>query len=181
MLLRLAALAGMFALLAPDAARAVGRQVPVCTIVAVRTLDAVSSSKAKTGDFFRFASIGALQIRGKTLIPSNTVGYGIVTFASAAAKGRGGALLMEPLYFKLNGAKWGVVRARGAHGLNEQGSSNALPTYLGAIPLPGVGALVTAVNALKKGKDVTIDAGTFFAVYASNDPATARCDREKET
>ncbi|MBV8152279.1 MAG: hypothetical protein JOY59_12020 [Candidatus Eremiobacteraeota bacterium] len=72
-----------------------------------------------------------------------------------------------------------MVLARNQQGLDAQGGNGQLPGYLGAIPVPGVGALLTAVNAMRRGKDVTVDGGTLFAVYASNDPATARCDRTR--
>jgi hypothetical protein len=153
--------------------------LPPCTQVVIETIQPVDSGKAKAGDFFKFKSIGAVTLHGKIVIPSGTIGYGVVTLAVAAARGHGGALGLEPLYFQLkNGEKVHVVRDRRPNSLAAQGSSGQLPSLIGAIPVPGVSLAISAFNALHKGKNVTIPPGAIASVFASDSPATAKCQAE---
>ena len=153
--------------------------LPPCTNVIISTVDTVSSAKAKAGDFFRFRSVGAVALHDRIVIPSGTLGYGVVTLAVEAGKGHGGALGLEPLYFTLpNGAHLHVVRDRRPNALAGQGASGQLPGYLGAIPIPGASLIVGAINSFKKGKDVTIAPGSLASVFASDSPATAQCQSE---
>lgn len=153
--------------------------LPPCTSAVVQTVDAVDSSKAKAGDFFRIKSIDAVTFNDKIVVPSGTPGYGIVTLAVAAGKGHGGALGLEPLYFLFpDGRKLHIVRDRRPNALQGQGASGQLPGYLGAVPIPGVGLILAGVNSFKKGKDVTIPVGTLASVWASDSPATAKCNAQ---
>jgi hypothetical protein len=150
--------------------------IPPCTQVIIETVSPVDSGKVKAGDFFRFKSVGAVVLDGKVVIPSGTMGYGIVTLAIAAGRGHGGALGLEPLYFQLsNGEQIHVVRDRRPNALSAQGFNGHLPAYAGAVPLPGIGLIVGAWDALHKGKDVTIAPGALASVFASDSPATAKC------
>lgn len=153
--------------------------LPPCTQVIIETIQPVDSGKAKAGDFFKFKSVGAVTLNGKVIIPSGTLGYGVVTLAIPAARGHGGALGLEPLYFKLaDGDEIHVVRDRRPNALAAQGGSGQLPGYAGAIPLPGVGLAVSAFNALRKGKNVTIAPGALASVFASDSPATSKCQSQ---
>lgn len=153
--------------------------LPPCTQVIIETTRPVKSATAKPGDFFEFKSVGATTYEGKIVIPSGTPGYGVITVAVAAGRGHGGVLSLEPLYFKLpDGEEIHVVRDRRPNALAAQGSSGQLPGYAGAVPLPGVGAVVGAFNALHKGKDVTIAPGALASVFASDSPETAKCQSQ---
>lgn len=154
--------------------------LPPCTQVIIETIQSVDSSKAKAGDFFKFKSVGAVMLNGKVVIPSGTLGYGVVTLVIPAGRGHGGALGLEPLYFKLpNGEEVHVVRDRRPNALAAQGSTGQLPAYAGAIPLPGFSLLVSAFNSLHKGKNVTIAPGALASVFASDSPATSKCQSEQ--
>ena len=153
--------------------------LPPCTQVIIETIGPVDSAFAKAGDFFRFKSIGAITQKGKIIVPSGTPGWGVVTLAITAGKGHGGALGLEPLYFQFpNGTKLHVVRDRRPNALSAQGANGQLPPFAGAVPLPGVGLIVGAFNSLRKGKDVAIQPGSLASVFASDSPATARCQEE---
>lgn len=175
-------LAGIFVILGASASPAFAADgavpaLPPCTSAVVQTVDLVDSSKAKAGDFFRIKSVDAVTFNDKIVVPTGTPGYGIVTLAVPAGKGHGGALGLEPLYFQFpDGRKLHVVRDRRPNALQGQGASGQLPGYLGAVPLPGVGLILAGVNSFKKGKDVTIPVGTLASVWASDSPATAKCN-----
>lgn len=151
--------------------------VAECTVVGVQTLDPVESNNARPGDFFRFETMNAVTAGNRIVIPSHTLGWGIVAIASPAGKGgRAGSLVLEARYLELpTGQKLGVVIDHNTVGLEKNGQSNNLPGYLGAIPIPGVGAAIGAFNYFHRGKDIAVPKGTMFAIFPSDDPATQKC------
>lgn len=154
--------------------------LPPCTQVIIETIKPVSSATAKAGDFFQFKSVGAVLINGKVVIPSGTPGYGVIIAAQSAGRGHGGSVAMWPLYFKLaDGEEVHVVPDRRPNALDGKGASMQLPSYTSAIPVPGVGLVVGAYNALRKGKDVTIAPGALASVFASDSPETVKCQSAK--
>lgn len=150
--------------------------VAECTVVGVQTLDPVESASARPGDFFRFETLNAVTAGTKIVIPSHTLGWGIVSIAAPAGKGgRAGTLVLEARYLELpTGQKLGVVIDHNTS-LEKSGQTNNLPGYLGAIPIPGVGAAIGAFNYFHRGKDITVPKGTMFAIFPSDDPATQKC------
>jgi len=155
------------------------RRLPICTVVAVETVTAVNSATARAGDFFRFQTVNAVTDGDTIVIPSYTPGWGIVVVAARAGRnGQSGSLVLEPLYLVLStGARFGVVLDHAASNLQANGKSSALPAYLGAIPVIGVGAAVGAFNYFHRGKDITVPKGTMFAVFPSNDASVAKCQK----
>ena len=173
---------GLLALSPPaHAARIVApyARLAACTVVAVQTVDSVNSAKAHPGDFFRFKTTNALTVGRRIVVPAHTMGYGVVAVAQSAGKGgRAGSLVLEPLYLKLSsGATLGVVLDHNAADMQSSGSSGNAPGYLGVIP--GIGIALGAFNYFHHGKDVTLPRGTLFAVFPSNDPSTANCQKSK--
>ncbi len=153
--------------------------VQPCTTVPVETLDAVDSGRAKAGDFFRFQTMQPTTDGGKRIvIPAHTIGYGVVALSVAAGKqGRSGALVLQPLYLKMqDGSQLGVVLDYGAVDMDKQSKNGELvPSVLGLVPLPGLAYAIGAVNYFHHGKDVAVPKGTSFSVFAENDPQSAFC------
>ncbi|MDE2480783.1 MAG: hypothetical protein KGN02_01160 [bacterium] len=153
-----------------------------CTVVGVEMLDDVDSSSALPGDFFRFQTINAVT-RGNTIvIPARTLGYGVVAIASPAGRGgRAGTLVLEPRYFVMpDGSHVGVVLNHNTSSLVRSGRTDNVPGYLGAIPVPGVGAAVGIFNFFHNGKNIEVKRGTVFTVFPSDDPKTERCQQHPE-
>lgn len=148
-----------------------------CTVVAVQMIDNVDSSSARPGDFFRFETVNAVTSGRKIVIPARTFGYGVVSVASAAGRGgRSGTLVLEPRYLVLpNGEKLGVVLDHNASDLQKSGASGNMPGYLGAIPVPGLGAAIGVFNFFHHGRDIEVKRGTIFTIFPSDDPGTERC------
>lgn len=140
-------------------------------------IDSVDSSDAQPGDFFRFETINAVTVGNKIVIPARTVGYGVVAVASPAGRaGRAGTLVLEPRYFILpDGRHLGVVLDHNASDLERAGKSGNMPGYLGAIPVPGLGAAIGAFNYFHHGKDIEVKKGSTFAVFPSDSPTSERC------
>jgi hypothetical protein len=152
-------------------------QVTACTVVAVEMMDSVDSADARPGDFFRFETINAVTEKTKVVIPSRTMGYGIVAIASPAGRaGRAGTLVLEPRYLVMpNGGHVGVVLNHNTDSLEKAGASDSLPAYLGAIPVLGFGAAIGAFNYFHHGKNVVVPRGLVFTIFPSDDPSVERC------
>lgn len=151
--------------------------VDECTVVAVQMLDTVDSANARPGDFFRFETINAVTAGTRIVLPARTIGYGIVSVASpAGSSGRAGTLVLEPRYLVLpSGTHLGVVLDHNASDLQRSGTSGNMPGYLGAIPVPGIGAAIGIFNFFHHGRDIEVRKGTAFTIFASDAPSTERC------
>ena len=160
----------------PETSALLGK-IDLCTVVAVQMIDDVDSSQARPGDFFRFETINAVTVGNTIVLPARTIGYGIVSIASAAGRGgRPGTLVLEPRYLVLPGGEhFGVVLDHNASDLQRSGNSGNMPGYLGAIPLPGVGAAIGLFNYFHHGKDIEVKKGTIFSVFPSDSPSVEKC------
>lgn len=148
-----------------------------CTVVAVQMVDDVNSETAKAGDFFRFETVNAVTSGNRIVIPARTIGYGTVVIAGAAGRqGRAGSLVLEPRYLVLpNQTKLGVVLNHNTSNLQKSGQTNNAPGYLGAIPVPGLGAAVGIFNYFHNGKNIEVAKGTVFTIFPTDDPDSERC------
>jgi|SRR5580704_7960093 hypothetical protein len=149
-----------------------------CTVVAVQMMDGVDSADAHPGDFFRFETINAVTVGASIAIPERTMGYGIVAVASPAGPhdARPGLLVLEPRYLVLpDGRRLGIVLNHNTDALDRAGANAGIPGYLGAIPVPGVGAAVGLFNYFRRGKNILVRRGTMFTVFPSDDPSVERC------
>lgn len=153
-----------------------------CTVVAVQMVDDVDSADAEPGDFFRFETINAVTVGNKIVIPARTIGFGVVAIASSAGRGgQPGTLVLEPRYFVLpSGEHLGVVLDHNASDLHRAGSSGNMPGYLGAIPVPGLGAAIGIFNFFHHGKNIEVKKGATFAVFPSDAPSSERCQHDPD-
>ncbi len=149
----------------------------ICTVVAVEMIDKVDSSDARPGDFFKFQTVNAVTNGDHILIPARTIGYGVVAIASSAGRnGHAGSLVLEPRYLVLpDGQHLGVVLNHNTSNLQRSGDSGSMPGYVGAIPVPGVGAAVGVFNYFHKGKNIVVSRGSIFTVFPSDSPSVERC------
>lgn len=153
-----------------------------CTVVAVQMLDTVDSSDAQPGDFFRFETINAVTVGDKIVIPARTMGYGVVAVASPAGRaGRAGTLVLEPRYLVLpSGRHLGVVLDHNASDLLRSGKTGNVPAYLGAIPIPALGAAIGIFNFFHHGRDIEVRRGATFAIFPTDLPSSERCQQHPD-
>ncbi|HEY5257398.1 MAG TPA: hypothetical protein VIJ12_03375 [Candidatus Baltobacteraceae bacterium] len=151
--------------------------IVACTVVAVQMMDDVDSASALPGDFFRFETVNAVTRRQTIVIPARTMGYGVVAVASPAGRsGRAGTLVLEPRYLVLpNHTRLGVVLDHNASDMQRSGATGDAPGYLGAIPVPVLGAAIGIFNYFHHGKNIEVKKGTVFTIFPSDDPSVEDC------
>ncbi len=74
-----------------------------------------------------------------------------------------------------DGRRLGVVLNHNTDSLDKAGPNAGIPGYLGAIPIPGVGAAVGLFNYFRKGKNIVVPRGAIFTLFPSDDPSVERC------
>ncbi len=153
-----------------------------CTVVAVQMIDNVDSSSAQPGDFFRFETVNAVTVAKRIVIPARTIGYGIVAVASSAGRaGRPGTLVLEPRYLDMPGHEHlGVVLDHDASDLEKNGKTGNMPGYLGAIPVPALGAAIGIFNYFHHGQNILVKKGTMFSIFPAEGPQTERCQQDPD-
>jgi hypothetical protein len=164
------------AVAAPGAAQAPADVRKPCVHALVAMEDSVDSSRARSGDVFRFRLVDAATAPGGTAVPAGSLGYGVVANASHADRGgRAGYLALETRFFVLdNGAHVPAIidRANDVASTALGATANA-PGLLGLIPI--VGYAVGGYDSLHHGKDATIQRGTRVGVFIGDDAALGVC------
>jgi hypothetical protein len=170
------ALAVGFAAVAPTSAQTPAAARPLCVHTLVAMSDTVDSSKARSGDVFQFVSTETVKAPDGTVVPSGTVGYGIVANASHAERGgRGGYLALETRFFVLDDGKHvpAIIDRANDQASTAAGATANAPGILGMIPI--VGYAVGGYDSLHHGKDATIPKGTRVGIFLGDDAALGTC------
>jgi hypothetical protein len=139
-------------------------------------IDKVDSNKARVGGDFRFKTTGPVTLEDGTIVPIGTIGYGVIRSASAAGRrNHDGMLSLEPRYLM-------VKKAKGALRRIDVTMTPTLPVTWGPsepmlnkaashIPLPIPGLVMTGVNQIRWGRDITLGPGFTFSVIPIGDLA----------
>ena len=131
----------------------------------------VSSGSSKAGQQFRFRIGEDVQLEDGTAIPAGTIGYGIVRAAASAGRhNHDGMLALEPRYLVVpsgNGGK-GVkvieVTMNPTLPATWSPSEPLLNKAASHVPLPVPGLVMTGVNTLRWGRNITLGPGFRFTV-----------------
>ena len=128
----------------------------------MQLLDTLNSGRLRTGDAFRFQSVDTVVTTDNVTVPRNAIGYGVVTYASAAgAHGRAGDLIIEARYFSIpNRGQYQVTIDSNATSAVQNGSTGNLSSGVGIVPIPFIGTAVGAFNYLHSGKNAIVAAGS---------------------
>jgi hypothetical protein len=153
-------------LLAPERAGA----TKICTFaVPTAMVDKVFSGSAKAGQPFRFKVSQDAVLDDGTMVPAGTIGYGIISEASPAARGnRDGLIALEPRYLVVPKPQGGYMRVQVT-------MSPALPVVwspnepllrqaANVLPIPGI--IMSGVNSVRWGRNITLGPGFVFSVVA---------------
>ena len=161
-------LAGALAVvsLAPSPARA----VKVCAWqIPSEMVDKVFSGSAHSGAPFRFKVAQSTQLDDGTAVPAGTPGYGIIRAASSAGRhNHDGMLSLEPRYIVLETAN-GVERVvpvtmNPLLPVTWTPSEPLLNKAASHVPLPIPGLVMTGVNMVRWGRNITLGPGFMFTV-----------------
>jgi len=140
-------------------------------------VDKVESSSARTGAPFRFRVTESTALDDGTPVPAGTIGYGIIRAASSAGRhNRDGMLSLEARYLVI--PKKGTEAARVVPvtmnpllPVTWTPSEPLLNKAASHVPLPIPGLIMTGVNTLRWGRNITLGPGFAFTVLRVEDLA----------
>lgn len=132
-------------------------------------VDKVFSGTARAGQPFRFKVSQDAVLDDGTPVPEGTIGYGIISEASAAARGNhDGLIALEPRYLVVPKPKGGYMRVQVTMNptLPVVWSPNEplLRAAANALPIPGI--IMSGVNTVRWGRNITLGPGFVFSVIA---------------
>ena len=165
----LLALAGALAVvsLAPSPVRA----AKVCAwAIPSEMVDKVYSGSAHSGAPFKFKVVESTELDDGTKVPAGTLGYGIIRAASSAGRhNRDGMLSLEPRYIVLEKANSSMdrfvpVTMSPLLPVTWTPSEPLLNKAAGHVPLPVPGLVMSGVNLVRWGRNITLGPGFTFTV-----------------
>ena len=170
--------AALFSASVAPAGALTGVPKPRCIAADTVLVSKLDSRKTLAGDRFVFKVVGSIPAsQNLPAIPEGTLGYGVISLAQhAAAAGQPGRLVLEPRFVEL-AAGWHVPAIRDPKlddGFVEGERRNA-PDALSLVPVVGAVA-VGGYNAIHRGRDIEIPAGTPMRVILGDDLALGRCE-----
>jgi len=166
----LLALAGALSVvsLVPEPARA----AKVCAWqIPSEMVSTVFSGSAHSGAPFQFKVVESTALDDGTKVPEGTLGYGIIRAASSAGRhNRDGMLSLEPRYIVLaapNGAERIVpVTMNPLLPVTWSPSEPLLNKAASHVPMPIPGLVMSGVNMVRWGRNITLGPGFKFTVLA---------------
>jgi hypothetical protein len=150
----------------------------ICAYAIPSTMvDKVESRNARIGGTFRFKTTDAVTLDDKTAVPAGTMGYGVIRSASAAGRrNHDGFLSLEPRYLVVKsgkGEKRVPVTMTPTLPVTWGPSEPLLNKAASHIPLPIPGLVMTGVNQVRWGRNITLGPGFSFAVIPIGDLSKA--------
>jgi hypothetical protein len=150
--------------------------LPRCPVVDIAIITRMSSATDRSGGSFTFKTVGRAPASGSLPeIPAGTRGVGIIAYADHAhGSGEPGRIVVEPRYLALPDGTH--VQVIGDPTESETFVAGKTKNLNGALAyVPGLGLAVNGYNALHRGNEVTIEAGTQFRVVLGDALATGDC------
>jgi hypothetical protein len=149
---------------------------PLCVRTTIAIVEQLDSSRTVSGQRFTFRTVDAATAPDGTVLPTESIGYGIVAHASHGQRsGVPGYLALEARF---------VIAPSGAHvpividhvvpsdAIVSGGTADA-PFFLGIIPIVSYG--VGVYNFVHHGKDATIPFGTRIPAFVGDDVVLGTC------
>ncbi len=153
-------------LLAPTPVRA----AKICAFAVPAVMaEKVFSGTAKAGEPFRFKVSQDAALDDGTQVPEGTIGYGVISEASAASRGnKDGLIALEPRYLVVPKPKGGFMRVQVTMNptLPVVWTPNVPLLRAAANDLPIPGIIMTGVNSVRWGRNITLGPGFSFSVIA---------------
>ena len=133
-------------------------------------IDKVFSGNARSGAPFKFKVVVSTELDDGTKVPAGTLGYGIVRAASSAGRhNHDGMLSLEPRYLvleKANSAPGRIVPVtmNPLLPVTWTPSEPLLNKAASHVPLPVPGLVMSGVNMMRWGRNITLGPGFTFTV-----------------
>jgi len=155
--------------LAPSPARAAGT-ITCLNAIRAEMIDSVDSATAAPGRAFRFmitedALITVVSQPAPLAVPRWTLGWGVVRAVTPASRGNHyGSLTLEPRYLVLPGGRVVQVSMNPTLPASISRDTPGIEKAMSHVPIPIPGFAMTAVNSLRRGRDVIVGFGFQFSV-----------------
>ena len=149
----------------PEPARA----AKVCAwSIPVEMVDTVFSGNARAGTVFRFRVTADAAREDGVTVPAGSMGYGVIRSASAAGRhNHDGMLSLEPRYVVVppsHGTTRVDVTMNPMLPVQWSPSEPLLNKAASHVPLPVPGLIMTGVNQVRWGRNITLGPGFSFTV-----------------
>jgi len=136
--------------------------------ISVAMVDNVFSGTARPGAVFHFKVTDAASSESGVKIPAGSIGYGVIRSASAAGRhNHDGMLALEPRYIivrKPSGVARVDVMMSPLLPVQWTPSEPLLNKAASHVPLPIPGLIMTGVNQVRWGRNITLGPGFTFTV-----------------
>jgi hypothetical protein len=137
-------------------------------------VDTVTSETARAGGSFRFKITDDVTLEDGTEVAAGTIGYGLIRAAGPAGKHDvDGYLALEPRYIVVKKPQGGYKRVEVSMNPTLPAQwSPAVPLLENAanhVPLVIPGLIVSGVNAVRFGRNITLGQGFVFSVIPIGD------------
>ncbi len=164
---------------APAATSPAAAQYAPCRTAFAKTLAVIDTTTARVGDVFRFTTIASPDGSAPGL-PAGLTGYGIVTHAEHAKRGRGGRLAIDTRF---------VANVDGSHVATAlldaqayvEGNTRDLPVVAGAlglfrpVPFKVLSGLASGYDFIHQGGQSVVPAGATLRLLVGDDYLTGSC------
>jgi len=137
-------------------------------------VDKVDSRYARSGAIFRFRTTDDAGTPDGTKVPSGTTGYGVIRSADPAGRhNHDGSLSLEPRYLVVHepsgGARRIAVTMNPTLPVVWSPSEPLLNRAASHVPLPIPGLVMTGVNEVRWGRNITLGPGFKFSLLPLDD------------
>jgi hypothetical protein len=134
----------------------------------------VFSGTARSGQVFQFKVVQDAVLDDGMKVPAGTIGYGIISAASAAGRhAHDGSIGLEPRYLIVPKPKGGLTRVQVTMNPNLPvvwtPAEPLLNKAASHVPLPIPGLIMTGVNEVRWGRNITLGPGFGFGVIVVDD------------
>jgi hypothetical protein len=144
--------------------------VTCLSAIPAEMIDTLDSATARPGRAFRFmitedSTIQLASLPDPLPVPRWTLGWGVVRAVSSASRGNHyGSLTLEPRYLVLPDGRVVQVSMNPTLPASISRDTPGVEKAISHVPIPIPGLAMTAVNTLRRGRDVIVGLGFTFSV-----------------
>jgi len=144
--------------------------VTCLSAIPAEMIDTIDSATARPGRAFRFmitedSLIQLASAPDPVPVPRWTLGWGVLRAVNAASRGNHyGSIVLEPRYLVLPGGRVIQVSMNPTLPASISSDTPGVEKAVSHMPIPIPGLAMTAVNTLRRGRDVIVGLGYTFSI-----------------